>query len=112
MFVGGVPVFQNTVLLTLLFVTYKSDLVSLRATLKSSFSIAQRSFTISTIIPSTIETGSRNCKKYKSVELGRVILSDTRCHYNLFSRTTVKKKKKTVLLFALPIAWVSIILAG
>ena len=28
------------------------------------------------------------------VELGRVILSDTRCYYNLFSRTIVKKKKE------------------
>ena len=54
MFVGGVPGFQTVVAIVINFATYKSDLVSPRATLESSFSMEQRSFTISTIIPSTI----------------------------------------------------------
>ena len=54
MFVEGVPGFQTVVAIVINFATYKSDLVSPRATLESSFSMEQRSFTISTIIPSTI----------------------------------------------------------
>ena len=54
---GGVPVFQNVVAIIM------SDLVSLRATLESSFSIEQRGFTISTTISLTIEPGSTAVKK-------------------------------------------------
>ena len=54
----GSQFFQNIVAVGIS--RYKTDLLSRRANLKSSFLIAQQKFTISTIIPSTFETGSGN----------------------------------------------------
>ena len=74
------------ILSLIVFVTSKTNFASLQATMESSLSILQQSFIMATTLPSTFENGSGNCIK--------------------------QKKMDRVLFFALPMAWMSIKLAG
>ena len=107
-FMGGAPIVQNIDAASICHI--QSRLCFSLATMESFPSISQRSVMISTTLPSTLETESGNCKNM--IMSNCYMWFSSKRNVYLFTRSTFKQERDRVLLFASPMAYLSIILAG